>query len=148
LRAIEPIYAALFALGYAAASTATPITSASRRWIAWDQMTAEQSPAFFQREPSFAISGGVRGLPKFEFKAEWYLYLTTDPGDLTTVTSTPLNNYATALVNAIMPSIQGTKQTLGGLVENAYIDGRVIVDEGLVSSPAVLFIPITILAGL
>ena len=148
MRDIESIYASLFELGKAAASTVTPLTTASRRWIAWDQMSPEQSPAFFQREPSFDVSGGVRRVSKFEFRAEWYIYLATDPADLTTVTATPLNKYANALIDALMPTIQGTQQSLGGLVEQAYIDGRVIKDDGVISSPAVLYIPIKILCGL
>lgn len=148
MKDIESIYEALFDLGKAAASSVTPLTTASRRWLAWDQMTAEQSPAFFQREPSFDVSGGVRRVSKFEFRAEWLLYLATDPADLATVTATPLNKYANALIDALMPTIQGFPQTLGGLVEQAYIDGKVIKDDGVVSSPAVLFIPIKILCGL
>ena len=148
MRDIEAIYAALFAKGQAVNSAQTPLTTQSRRWIAWDQMAAEQSPAFFQREPKFNVSGGERGLSRFVFRAEWYLYLATDPSDLGTVTATPINNYATAFINALLPSLQGQKQTLGGLVENAYIDGEVLIDEGVISSPAILFIPITILTGL
>jgi len=35
--------------------------------------------------------------------------------------------------------------TLGGLVEHVYIDGRVIIDEGLLQSKSISVIPITIL---
>jgi hypothetical protein len=148
MRDLESIYAALFARAQAVNASSTPFTTMSRRWLPWDQMNAEQSPGFFQRQPRFAVAGGDRGLPKFTLRVEWYVYLTTDPADLQTVTATPINNYATALINAILPTLQGQRQTLGGLVENAYIDGEVLIDEGLLSSPAVLLIPITILTGL
>lgn len=147
MRALEPIYAALFAVAQSAKSDAIPFTTMSRRWIAWDQMASEQSPALFQRQPPLDVQGGARGLPKFELKAEWYIYLATDPSDLSTVTATALNNYVTALISALQGSIPGQQQTLGGLVQNAYVDGQIVLDEGLISSPAVALIPITILTG-
>lgn len=147
MRALEPIYAALFAIGSSIHGSSTPLTTMSRRWVSWDQMAPELSPAFYQRQPPFDVAGGARGIPKFELKAEWYVYLATDPTDFSTVTATALNNYVTALITALQGSLPGAKQTLGGLVENAYVDGKVILDEGLISSPAVALIPITILTG-
>lgn len=148
MRSLEAIYAALFAQAKTVNAGATPFTTMSRRWISWDQMTAEQCPAFFQRQPKIPVSGGDRGLSRFSIRVEWYVYLPSDPADLQTVTATPVNNYVTALINALLPQLQGQKQTLGGLVENAYIDGDILIDEGLISSPAVILIPITILTGL
>lgn len=148
MRALEPIYAALFALAQAANTSDTPFTIMSRRWIAWDQMTAEQSPALFQLQGPAPVEGAVRGLPKFSLQVDWYVYLSTDPTDLNTPTSPPLNNYLTALINAVLPKLQGQKQILGGLAADVYIDGDIILDEGVISSPAVIKIPLIILTGM
>lgn len=148
MRSLEAIYAALFAQAQTANTDSTPYVTMSRRWMHWDQMNPEISPAFFQRQPKFTPSGGERGLTRFMLRAEWYFYLATDPADLQTVTSSVVNNYITALFNALLPRLQGQKQTLGGLVENAYIDGDCHTDEGLLSSPAVVLLPIIILCGL
>jgi hypothetical protein len=61
-----------------------------------------------------------------------------------------LNNYLDALEAALQPVTgAGPKQTLGGLVNNAFIDGDVIIDEGLNSGPpALISIPITINVGM
>jgi hypothetical protein len=148
MRPLEPIYDALFALAQNANTTQTPFTIMSRRWIAWDQMSAEQSPALFQMQGMPKVEGAVRGLPVFRLPVDWYVYLSTDPTDLNTPTSPPLNNYLTALINAVLPKIQGQKQTLGGLVESVYIDGEIVLDEGVITSPAVIKIPLVILTGM
>jgi hypothetical protein len=148
MRSLEPIYAAIFALAQAANTQATPFSTMSRRWVSWDQTNPEQCPALFQLQRSPKLDRRASGVPRISLPVDWYVYLPSDPADLVTVTSTVINNYMTALLNAILPTLQGDKQTLGGLVYDAYVDGDITLDEGLLSSPAVFRVPIIALTGL
>ena len=147
MRDLEPIYSALFALAQSANTAQTPFAKMSRRWRSWGQMSAEESPALYQLQKPIRVEGGDRPLPLFRLQVEWYAYFSSDNGDLETPMATTLNSYLTAIIGAIQAPIRGQQQTLGGLVQSVYVDGDIVMDEGVISPPAVLCIPITILTG-
>jgi hypothetical protein len=67
------------------------------------------------------------GLTKYRINYNLWLYLTADPSG-TTIAETTINNIADAIdaafqVNANGSSAYGMKQTLGGIVNNAWLEG-------------------------
>ena len=64
--------------------------------------------------------------------------------DKTIAPSTITNGLVDAVAAAIAPDPVSNKQTLGGLVQHAWIDGAIVTDEGVLGDQAVAIIPITI----
>ena len=98
--------------------------------------------------PGISTTRGERGIPVKKRKAYWIVYLPGSP-DQDTVTSPLMNQYYDALSNALLPPLgSNARQTLGGLCVNCYEDGTGLADEGLLSTPSLIVIPITILNGI
>jgi hypothetical protein len=120
----------------------------SRRFRHFKDVTVNEIPGLFQYQaPGFRISKGARGLPVFEYRVWWLAYLPVS-SDLKTPASPQMNNYVTALCEALKPTPMVPRQTLGGLVYECYIDGQGIMDEGLLQTPSLIALPITILNGI
>lgn len=152
----ETIYQGLFEFVCQLNTAATPLKTMSRRWRHWDTIGSDPLPAFFQLQPT---DSGLRvsqqkhfGQSKYEYHASLFFYFAVDVNDEYTPISPTLNVYLKAIDQLFQPNIQspgGSRQQigLGPQVENAWIDGIVRFDEGLINPPAILFVPITILTG-
>lgn len=143
----ESIMEALFALAQGVETASLPFNIMSRRWRHFNDVTPDLMPAFFQAQLSGQTSkGGVRGLNVKEMKVRWCVYLPQSQS-LDDVVSPTMNAYYDALSNALL--INGVaRNTLGGLVTNCYEEGQVFFDEGLLATPSLIVIPITILTGM
>lgn len=144
----EAVMSALFALAQKANTTQTPFNVMSRRFRHFKDVAAEDMPAFFQfQAPGRQTEGGVRSLGVHRQKVYWIVYL---PGSqsLDDVVSPLMNQYYDALSNLLVSPIAGRPNTLGGLVTNCYEDGQGINDEGLLDTPSLICVPITILSGI
>lgn len=144
----ESIFAALFSLAAKANTPNTKFSVMSRRFIPWSERSNLEGVELYQLQLPQMSKQDTMGANQWKLHAIWFVYIPVNTDDLRTVVSTYLNNYLDALDNAISPQMLGERQTLGGLVTNAWIDGNVIVDEGLLSPPALIAIPITILTGI
>ena len=143
----EPIMAALFALAQSVNGPATPFKVMSRRFVHYKDVSPDTMPAFYQFQvPGIRTEKGERGLPVKRRKVYWIVYLPSSP-DLSTVVSPLINQYYDALSNALLGPPPQLRQTLGGLCINCYEDGTGLADEGLLSTPSLILIPITILNG-
>jgi hypothetical protein len=150
----EDIFEALFETICGINTAETPLVTMSRRWVPWSAVGDGAMPAFFQMQ-SPGIEQAQRthmGLNRYVLRASLFFYFAVSVADKDTPTSPALNAYYTAVDQILMPTIQspsGNKQQLGGQVgiENAWIDGTVLFDEGLVNPPALLVFPIAILTG-
>jgi hypothetical protein len=135
----EAVYAALFAK----LSAVPGIRTASRRLRHWADLPPSQQPALFQVQKAEAI-GLEDGLPpRRQLSVELYLYATgSDPG---VPPSSILNPLIDAIEATLAPVTPGTTQTLGGLVQHAWIAGRIETDEGVLGDQAVAILPVDIL---
>ena len=143
----EPIMAALFALALTLQNSSTPFVVMSRRMRHFNDVPAEQMPAFFQYQaPGVSTTKGERGLPVKKRRVLWIAYL---PGSqsLDDTVSPAMNAYYDALSNLLLPDFTNPRQTLGGLCTACYEDGQGLADEGLLTTPSLIVIPITILNG-
>jgi len=138
----ESVAAALFAL---ASSTAGFITT-SRRLKHWSDVPAEDQPALFQAQGKESVDVQVQkmgGPNTHKLAFQLYVYVhNTDP----TIAPASLLNPILDAIEAKLTPTPGTKQTLGGLVQHAFISGAIETDEGVLGDQAVAIIPVEVLA--
>jgi hypothetical protein len=138
----EAIAAALFNL----AKTPSQLVTTSRRLKHWSDVPAEEQPALFQTQGKENIDTGTQrmGGPNTH-KIDFQLYVYVHNTDPTIPPSALLNALLDALEAALTPT-PGTKQTLGGLAQHAFISGSIETDEGVLGDQAVAIVPIEVLA--
>lgn len=141
----EDVFQALFALGQGLSWAASPggFAFASRRVRLWDALGAAQ-PALCQAEHDETIEQ-VRGLPpKLTLNASWLIY--QNAGADPNAVPASLNNLILDAVQAAFPNPDGDQvQTLGGLVDRCWINGRIFKDPGDLDGQGLIIVPIQIL---
>lgn len=135
----EPIYAALFAKLRAVDGFVT----VSRRLKLWGDVPQSEQPALFmaQRRETVTTTPGLN--PVWVFSVDVYLYAHTQ-GDANISPGSIINPLIDAITAALAPDPVSNKQTLGGLVQHAWVDGTIETDEGVLGDQGVAVIPITI----
>ena len=135
----EQVFGALFGV----LQTVPGIVTVSRRLQNVQDMQPEELPAAFQLQGKQALEykGAVPTVA--DMTATWALYGYS--GDPAVPPSTVLNNLIDAACAALAPPAYTDKQTLGGLVEYAAIDGDIEVYEGILADKAVALLPIRLL---
>lgn len=144
----ETIYAALFALvDQAQLNGARAWVTSSRKWQSWTDVSPSNQPALFVRQGiQDADQNTDYGLTRWKLRASLWIYCQHPPDGSNP--STLINNLLTAVKTVLQP-VPADKQTLGGLVNNCYIEGRVLIDEGLApqDTQCIVVIPISIITG-
>ncbi|MBV8061458.1 MAG: hypothetical protein JO253_08065 [Alphaproteobacteria bacterium] len=137
----ENIYAALFALIQAVPN----VKVYSRKLAHWAD--CPEFPALYVHQKDEAVVKTGRRLPsKHTMHAEVYIYVQAPDGVLS---ATLLNNLVDAVQLSLAPPNPGieNRQTLSGQVEDCWIDGPIMTDEGVLGQTGVAIIPISILVG-
>ena len=135
----ESVFAALFAVLRGAYAWQT----VSRRLQNAQDVPPEAFPAAFQLEgnQSAKYQGDVPAVG--EWKASWLLYSYSD--DPAVAPSTGLNAMIDAVLAALAPADGPvTRNTLGGLVEFAAVDGEIEIFEGVLDNRAIAVVPVRI----
>lgn len=139
----EAIYAALFSR----LQNIPGFNTTSRRLRHWNDVASSERPALFQAQGHETAKPGdpARGLPtKWTLAVDLYVYVsTTDQA----APGSAINPLLDAIEAALAPEGMATAQTLGGLVEHCWIEGRIDTDEGTLGSQAVAIVPIRLLAS-
>lgn len=139
---LETIDAALFAL---LQSSFTFVTS-SRRLKFYGDTPMEDQPALFLATGDMEPRMNPLGQPyRWRLMRKIWLYAYTQ--DDTTTPSSIMNPVVNAILNVLKPTTPGDRVTLGGLVYNVQIAGRIMTDEGLLGPQAVAVIPVELLTG-
>lgn len=145
---METLYKALFALLQSVTFPApfNPVT-VSRATKAPDEVPPALQPAIFQIQgPMKATQEKVFGPSKTEFTAAWVLYLRGDGAEtLDSTTPTLMNLAVWALNNAFNTLPPYQKQTLGGNVHHAWIDGPIYMETVGDGNQFIVALPIHIL---
>lgn len=146
----EPIKTALFnliaALQFDLGSGPVGFTTASPKLKHWNDVQPSAQPAFFLSQgPQIPLAPPAPNGPR-----AWHLdyigrvYVNTQ-GD--TDPTTALNPILDAITNVFDPlQLNGSPQTLGGLVQWARIEGAIETFEGTLGDQEVALIPIRLLA--
>jgi hypothetical protein len=138
----EPIYAALWAL----LEAAYPWETSSRLLKHWSDIDSRHQPAMFMAQVGEQASTLTNNKTIWRLSVNVYVYA-NNYDNSGTLPSQQLNLLLDAITKAIEPDYPDVqwRQTLGGLVEYARIEGEIKTDEGVLGDQAVAIIPIQIL---
>lgn len=143
----ETVYAALFVLLNGLATGGSPLLKiASRRLAPIEDAQPENLPAAYQVQDDQSYIKPSTSMPaRMEWGAYWFVYgYSADPA---VAPSTVLNTLVDALVGktgVLTPTGGADKQTLGGIVEDAAVSGKIQIFEGLLGDRCVAIIPLRI----
>jgi hypothetical protein len=137
----EGIYAALFATLQAAVDTG--VVTSSRKLLHWDSVRQSAMPAMFQAQGGETAAVRTNQPTRWELMVTIWIYVGTDgaaaPGPV-------LNPIVDAITNTLAFTPAG-RQTLGGLVEYARVEGSIETSEGLLGNIEVAKIPVRMLVA-
>lgn len=146
----EQVYQALFQLlDSAQLAGARAWATSSRKFQSWENAGVPNQPAMFLRQGrQQAAQKQALGLTEWTLRATCWIYC-QHPSDQGSVPATLINNLLTAVKKVLSPLPGESEQTLGGLVTNCWIDGTVLIDEGLapMDTQSIVVVPIAILTG-
>jgi len=137
----EAIYSALFSV--LAASSA--YVTASRRLRHWSDVGPAEQPALFIVQKSEMVQRPRGQAEKRVLSVDVFIYV--QALDETTAPAAILNPLLDAIDAALAPAgadLAVNGQTLGGLVSNCAISGRIETDEGVLGGQSVAIVPIEI----
>ena len=143
----EQIYSALFTLLQGAANFKT----VGRVWVPSNKLDPPQLPALFMVENNEHATHSAPGRPaKWLLDVDVVIYARNEgesqaPGAENYVPATALNNLLDAVESAIAPPVSTSVQTLGGLVQHCWIEGKIEKDAALQGANSLAVIPIKIL---
>ncbi len=128
--------------------TPEDFVTVSRKFRMWSSVPPEEQPALFLRAgPQKADEDRTFGLPKWKLKCWAFIYCLHNADDQNP--GTTLMQLLDEVDDNMAPPQPGGLQTLGGLVTNAWIDGDIVVDEGMLPMDlqSIAVVPISILVG-
>jgi hypothetical protein len=148
----EAIYVGLFNwLQNALQGSPPTFTTMGRRHIMPPALTAAQQPALFvcgigeEKDPHPRGTTGKITLTAMLFLYDYESGINEPPGEETSLVATRINAFLAAIDAAIAPPDCRGVQTLGGLVNHCWIDGRTDIDPGLFGQQAAAIIPVKLL---
>jgi hypothetical protein len=117
----------------------------SRKLRHFAKQTRQDSPALFQVEPreKAAQKTGLGTLRTLH--ASWVIYFATDANNPNDVGIAQIDDILDALDAAIAPPPGSTKQSLGGLVHHAFVDGEIDKIPGDDDGQGMIIVPLSIL---
>lgn len=140
----EPVYTALFSR----LQSIPGIATATRLWIPWEQIGSLAQPALvmFERDESPEQRHGRPA--KWTLSVDLLLYAQADQSPLAPPPMVVINNLIDAIDAAIGPDVINNVQSLGGLADHAWIEGKIEKDPGILDGQAFAIIPVKILVPL
>jgi hypothetical protein len=93
------------------------------------------------------VENQAQGLEKWLLHFRVLVYIRADAIP-SAVPATQINAALKAIVNVLRSVPIGERQTLGGLVDNCWIEGDVLMDTGILDQQCALLIPVTVDTGL
>lgn len=135
----ETVLNALFAL----LVNASQFKTKGRKFIHWSQVDPDARPAMFLVEKTEDETVQDFAAPTIGvIEVTVIIYVNTQDAE---IPAAILNPIIDALDNAIRPTAMQTRQTLGGLVENVWKEGKTIKIPGDIDGDGMAFIPLKIL---
>ena len=117
----------------------------------WSSVNVADQPYFALIERGFeALQDEAIGLTKWRLRYDVLVYIRADANQdpSAPVPATILNAALKAIVEAMNSQPIGEKQTLGGIVNNAWISGSGVIDTGILDQQCAILIPVTVECGL
>lgn len=146
----ESIYQALFTLAASTQINSTPaFKTTSRKWSP-TRFGDEEKPALYQIQIDEDFKEAMGSMLPYIDKMLVEFYLVVAEQDIEIPTTTLLNPLVDALLATLWPAqltVKSVQQTLGGLVSDVRIAGKVDYREGLLGPNAFAVIPVKILTA-
>lgn len=128
-----------------APTTDQPFAFGSRRFQLWSDVPATNKPALFMTEPTEEADRADLSEPTKQ-TLDAFLWIYTDVGkDQAIYPVTVLNNLLDAVQTALNPGWQTGTQTLGGIITDVSIIGKILKDPGDLDGNGVAKIPLRII---
>lgn len=138
----EDIYSAIWAL-----APISQFKTYGRKLKPYDGLKAAQYPALFQTQVDEVVKSRGNLPGQYQGGVRWWVYAYTDPSG-TESPSQIINPLLDAIEAALKPGPGAPgSQTLGGLVDQCYIDGTIKTDEGYLDNYSVAIVPIVFVVG-
>lgn len=121
------------------------ITTFSRRLRHWASVPSGEQPACFLSVDGEIYRHNQRGIPAI-VEMDYSIYFYAQSND-SILPQTLQNNFLDQIDTALKPdSMPEYSLTLGGLVSDVRIDGKIETDEGLLGEQVVVIIPLKVIA--
>jgi hypothetical protein len=131
----------------AKAKNAYPFKTVSRRARIWSNVTSAEQPVIFLVKVSEAVDQSTWGAARYRLKYFVLCYLRAD-AQPNVIAEVEINKALDAVDAALLGTPPGEKQKLGGLVENCWIEGDVMIDTGILDQQIVIVVPVSIVTGI
>jgi hypothetical protein len=146
----ESIYQAIFAIAAATQINSAPaFKTTSRKWSP-TRFAGEEKPALYQIQIDEEFKEAMGSKLPYVDKMLVEFYIVVNEPDTEIATTTLLNPLIDAVIASLWPpviTVSSNPQTLGGLVQDVRIAGKVDYREGLLGPNAFAVIPVRILTG-
>lgn len=120
--------------------------STSRKAKIWSNTNVGDQPAMFLiHSGEEAVQNKAYGITKWHLHFDILIYARVDASPAATPDTT-----INTLLDAIDTQIRGTqgeRQTLGGVVHHAWIEGQILIDTGILDQQIAILVPVKILMG-
>jgi hypothetical protein len=128
--------------------TSYPFKAMDRRGKIWANVNASDQPylALIERGGT-GVQNEAIGLQKWTLHFLVLVYIQADANP-STIPATAINAAFKAIASIMNSSPMGERQTLGGIVNNAWINGEVMIDTGILDQQCALLIPVDVETGL
>jgi len=143
----DQIYSALFALLQGASNFNTAV----RVWVPSNKLDPPQLPALFMVENNEHAMQTAPGRPtKWPLDVDVVIYARNEgesqaPGAENYIPETGLNNLLDAVESALAPAAATNVQSLGGLVQHCWIEGKIEKDAALQGATSMAVVPVRVL---
>ncbi len=135
----ENIYSAVFAK----LEKLYDFKTTGRKVIHWDDVS--EQPALFMTQKNEDVKKTSRDAPPITtLHVEIYLYAKVEDGDTPSII---MNDILDTITDALSADDLDNRTTLGGLVEDVWIDGTIETDEGSLGNQTVAIVPVSILVS-
>lgn len=141
------VFTALFnLLKMAPSPTQVPYKTFTQRMQIWDAVPPGDQPCLIlERGPQFAEQVHAYGVTKWKWKVLVWIYYQV--GGFQTANTYPdmlTDQFLDGLEQLFLPPGLNSKFTLGGLVQNCWIDGMIACEPGLVDGQGLIVVPVSI----
>lgn len=110
-----------------------------------DDIPAANQPALILCRGPQNFSQRAYGVTKLQWRCFFLIYFRTD--NLKTVTKYPdqiTDPILDSIEQLFQPPLNNQALTLGGIVQNCWLDGMAVADPGIVDNQAIVFVPVSI----
>lgn len=114
----------------------------------WSNVPAGDQPALqLIHSGEQVVQNTAYGLAKYALHFEVLIYARADASP-NAVADTMINAMLDAIDAQMQSTPPGERQTLGGIVYHAWIEGEILIDTGILDQQVAILIPIKVLSGI